>query len=551
MIEKQYIKLTIILLAISFALASCEKEKDDPRVVTTAIELQVDQTYNLRANVLDKGDYPILDYGFEYAYGNSSYGYFGITYKKSLGKVISGDTFSSNLEVDYTNDQDIISVRAYITNKRGTAYGKAIISQLPRARVLSIYPNTAAVGDTITINGENFRTNLSTIRVSFSSCTARVLSATTSQIRVIVPLELVADSYSTYITLYVYFGSQSLNINSAFVLAPTLTSFSPQTGTWNNNITIYGKNLIETSVYFDNTLISNNEYYSNSYSVSIPTSFVKKRFKIYVQKQGVKREVPGGYFTMNNISASFTPQITYLPSTSFSFQATNANPTYNSNFLLLGTTKILNTNYSGSTLQFVIPPQMAEGEYICKLSNYIDTIILAPKLKVVKPYITGLTLTSGLPGTSLTIQGNYFINTGINPSIYFDPASAYGTITSYDSTKINVKVPWIAPGTYSIKALFGSFTANSPQQFTVLEPTISSITPSSGVAGTSVIIDGQGFGTTYTAIVYFGNLSSTAVSQTNTQINVKVPSGITSGTWLVKVKINGYELSNTTTFVVP
>jgi len=551
MLKKEYIGLAILFLSLSLIVASCDEEKDDPRVETTVIELQGDLTYNLKATILSKGDYPILDYGFEYAYGDLYYNRYGTPYKKSLGKVISGDTFSSNLKVDYTNNVNHLSVRAYVTNRRGTAYGNALICELPKALLSSITPNTAEVGDTVVISGENFITDLSLIRVSFNSYTARVLSATISEIRVIVPLDLTVDSNSSNVTIYVNVGSQYLILNSAFTVAPTLTSFSPQTGTWNNSIIIYGKNLIETSVYFDNTLISNNSYNSNSYSVSIPTSFAKKRFKVYVQKKGVKKEVPGGYFIMNKITANFTPQATYLPGTTISFQTTNANPSYNTNFLLLGTTKILNSNYSGSSIQFVIPQQVAEGEYNCKLSNYIDTILLAPKVKIVKPHITGLSSTSGFPATSLTIQGNYFLNTGIAPSIYFDPTSVNGTITSYDSTKINVKVPWITPGIYSIKALFGSLIVNSSQQFTILEPTISSITPSSGAAGTSVIINGEGFGASYIATVYFGNFSSIAVSQTDTQINVKVPTSITSGTWLVKVRINGYELSNTTSFVVP
>jgi hypothetical protein len=254
---------------------------------------------------------------------------------------------------------------------------------------------------------------------------------------------------------------------------------------------------------------------------------------------------------MNKISTSFTPQSNYLPGSTINMVVQNANPTYSSNFILLGSTQIYNTNYSNSNLQFLIPTQISEGEYSCKLSNYFDTIPIVQKLKIIKPKITDITSTSGLPGSSLTINGKYFLNSGITPIIYLDQSTIYGAITSYDSTKINIKIPWIEPKTYSLKVGFGSLQIAAPQQFTVLEPTITSIAPSTGVAGNSVIINGQGFGTSNYITVYFGNLSSTPISQTNTQINVKVPTGITSGAWLVKVLINNYYLTSTATFIVP
>ncbi|HCT29693.1 MAG TPA: hypothetical protein DIW31_02925 [Bacteroidales bacterium] len=540
MLEKKYLNIAMLLFLLSFTFISCEKDKEDPRVETTEMTLQDDLSYMAKATVYNKGDYPILDYGFECSYGSYN------TFKKSLGKHLSGDSFSCKLEInDYYSE--FFYARAYITNEKGTVYGKQLRSIIPKPSISNIIPSHAEAGDTIKITGSNFSTSST---VAFNSYSARILSITKSEITVIVPTDLYSDYYNSNVSITISYNGQSTTLSSVFALDPTVTSFSPQNGTWSTGITIYGRNLYGSSIYFDNIYITDS-YNSSNLNVYIPNSFAKKQFKIYVVKQGMKKEVPGGYFTMNNLSANFASLSCYLPGTTLSIQTTNANPSYNTNFLLLGSTKILNSNYSGSNIQFILPQQMAEGEYSCKLSNCIDTILLAPKVKIVKPKITDISSTTGFPGTNLTIQGSYFVNSGVTPYIYFDPLSAYGTITSYDSTNINVKVPWIAPGAYSIRASFGSLIVNSSQQFTVLEPTISSITPSSGAAGISAIISGQGFGTSSYITVFFGNLSASAISQTDTQINVKVPTGITSGTWLVKVRINGYDLSNTTTFVVP
>jgi hypothetical protein len=77
------------------------------------------------------------------------------------------------------------------------------------------------------------------------------------------------------------------------------------------------------------------------------------------------------------------------------------------------------------------------------------------------------------------------------------------------------------------------------------------LSPSSGAAGSAVIINGAGFSTDYSISVYFGSLNATIMSSTSTKINVIVPTEITSGKWLVKVLINGYQVPSTAEFTVP
>lgn len=547
--------LIILFFIIQIAFVSCKDENDDPQVETTDMILQQDLTYYLKAKVLSKGDYPILDYGFEYSYGSSISGEIqSYANKKSLGKIINSDTFSYKLVTDYSYNSyytTYCKIRAYITNEKGTVYGKTLTGELPKTSISSISPNYAKVGDTIAVNGANFGSNLSSASVKFNSTSATITSITNSKITVIVPSGISTDYYSQYITMNVTVGTQSVSLSNSFTLAPNAISFTPNSGTWNTYITITGSGLYGTSVYFDDLLVSSSNSNSNSIQVSVPSTIAKKRFSIYISKQGIKKQVPGGYFTMNKISESFTPLPNYIPGSTISFSAVNTNPSNSNNFILLGTTKIINYSYSNSPMQFIIPTQTAEGEYDCWLSNSLDTIPITKKIKIVKPKITGLSSTSGLPGSSVIIQGKYFLNSNISPSIYFDELSTYGIISSYDSTNIIIKIPWISPNTYNVKVNFGNLQITAPVKYTVTEPTISSISPASGSAGTSVIINGQGFGTSNSIYVFFGNISVASMSNTNTQINVKVPTGITSGTWLVKVRINNYDLSTTTTFVVP
>jgi hypothetical protein len=71
-----------------------------------------------------------------------------------------------------------------------------------------------------------------------------------------------------------------------------------------------------------------------------------------------------------------------------------------------------------------------------------------------------------------------------------------------------------------------------PRLYTIVAPpNITSVTPTSGVAGTQVTISGSGFGATQgTGVVWLGSTLGAVVSWTSTQISATVASNSTSGT---------------------
>ena len=547
--------IQLVLLAAIVGFVSCKKEEEAPAVQVTALNSIEAATFSATAIVKQRGDYKILDYGFEYSYSTSS-SETGISfqYKISKGSNLPNDIFVATFTLSniyYYSSPMFCYVRAYIVNEKGTVYSNVMSKEILRASVSSIVPNFAKAGDTLSIVGNNFSTNLSSNTVTFNNTQATITSVTSTKMRVVVPQNISSYYYDTYISVLVTSAGQVTDINSSFILAPGPTGFSPKTGTWSNTyITITGSGFYGTSIYFDEVQVSSNNSNSNSISVYVPNSIAKKRFKIYLLKQGIKTEVPGGYFTMNALSVNPIGIVKYIPGANVNVTASNYHPLTSNNFLIIGSTKI-QANYTGSSpLQFTLPTTISEGTYTAKLSNSLDTVNLSNSISIVTPKITGLSKTSGYPGTTFTIQGKYLFNYGIMPYYYFNLNGSYSPST-YDSTTITVRAPWVQPGSYKIKVNFGSYSVESPTQFTVTEPPLTSIVPSSGIAGTSVIINGEGFGTGNSINVYFGNLSAPILSSSNTQINVKVPTGVTSGVWLVKVVVNYYEISNTLTFTVP
>lgn len=80
-------------------------------------------------------------------------------------------------------------------------------------------------------------------------------------------------------------------------------------------------------------------------------------------------------------------------------------------------------------------------------------------------------------------------------------------------------------------------------------PTVSSLSPTQGISGTTVTISGSGFGSTQTtSTVSFGNVTATPTSWSSTSIVVPVPSGAQTGP--VFVTVAGLSESSPPTFTI-
>jgi Laminin B (Domain IV)/IPT/TIG domain len=81
------------------------------------------------------------------------------------------------------------------------------------------------------------------------------------------------------------------------------------------------------------------------------------------------------------------------------------------------------------------------GTYITNANNIsgLDNVMIEQKTLTTAPTITTFTPLSGIPGVSLTINGNNFGATAAQNSVYFGTTKA--TLTSGNATQLNVTVP--------------------------------------------------------------------------------------------------------------
>jgi hypothetical protein len=162
------------------------------------------------------------------------------------------------------------------------------------------------------------------------------------------------------------------------------------------------------------------------------------------------------------------------------------------------------------------------------------------------PSIIGISPGSGVVGTPVTITGTGFGSPQGTSTVTFNGVS--GTPTSWNPTTIVVPVPSGATTGNIVVTVNG--VASNAVPFTVqAAPTITSLSPTSGVAGTLVTVSGTNFGANQgTSIVAFNGTVGTPTTWSSTSILVPVPVGASTGNVVVTV---GGVASNGVAFTVP
>ena len=153
------------------------------------------------------------------------------------------------------------------------------------------------------------------------------------------------------------------------------------------------------------------------------------------------------------------------------------------------------------------------------------------------PVVAGVYPGTAQVGATVTVAGSGFGTSQGTSQVFFNGTPAYpGTVVAWSNTSITVPVPSNAtsgPLTVSV----GGVTSNAVQ-FSVETLSISSVSPNTGPAGTSVTITGTGFGATQsTSIVDFWGATAVIQSWTDTRIVATVPAGAPSGS--VDVTVGG------------
>jgi len=249
--------------------------------------------------------------------------------------------------------------------------------------------------------------------------------------------------------------------------------------------------------------------------------------------------------------AAVAPSITSLNpmsglvGTSVTISGTNFGATQGSSTVKFNGISAVPTSWSASSIVAPVPVSATTGNVVVTVggmaSNGVSFTVTVPA-----PSITSLNPTSGVLGTSVTITGANFGASQGTSTVSFNGIGA--APTSWSATSIVAPVPAGAT-TGNVVVTVGGVASNGVG-FTVTAPgpSITSLNPSSGLAGASVTVTGANFGATQgTSTVKFNGISAPPTSWSATSIVAAVPTGATTGNVVVTV---GGVASNGVSFTV-
>jgi regulation of enolase protein 1 (concanavalin A-like superfamily) len=193
------------------------------------------------------------------------------------------------------------------------------------------------------------------------------------------------------------------------------------------------------------------------------------------------------------------------------------------------------SSWTASSIVAPVPGGATSGSVVVTVNNVASNAVGFTVTSAQGPAISSLSPTSGAIGASVTITGSNFGATRGTSTVRFNGTAA--TPTSWSANSIVVPVPTGATtGPVSVTV---NNVASNTLGFTVTStqgPHITSLSPTSGLIGTSVTITGSNFGATRgTSAVRFNGIAATPTSWSASSIVVPVPTGATTGPVVVTV----------------
>ena len=399
----------------------------------------------------------------------------------------------------------------------------------------SFTPATSAIGGTVVITGSAFT---GTTAVTFNGVAAAFTIVSDTQLSVTVP----AGATSGKISVTNGDGTTAGAASFTVIPAPTVTSFTPASGIIGTKVVITGTNLTgATSVTFNGVVAATVTLASaTSITATVPVGAISGMVSV---------TTPGG------TAASVTPYTVTLPlptltaispatgpvGTLVTLTGTNFTGATSVSFNGIAATSF--TVVSATSLTATVPAGAATGKVSVTTpggsagSTGSFTLILPPT-------ITSFTPASGIVGVKVTITGTNL--TGATGVTFNGIAAATVTLTSATSISATVP-PGATSGPISITTPGGTVTSAATFTVTLPAPTVSALSPASGVVGALVTVTGTNF-TGATAVTFNGVAAASFTVVSATSLTATVPAGATTGK--IGVTAPGGTATSTASFTV-
>ena len=466
-------KVISILLLVSITIvSSCDEEEEVyPQVQTTEITPLSASNFVVKGNIIATGNSMVLEYGFVYSQTSSPDIFQGT--KEVVGNTAVTGVFEKTISLATSGGAATgytVFVRAFLTNQKGTVYGVIKEFTVPPLSVAAVTPLSARTGDEVTITGENFAVNPEENIVTFNDVKAEVVSASSNTLVVKVPPDVLAPSYNEVNPILITTGGQTVTATENFRIIPTVTDFSPKSGTFGTKITVTGSDFYPflTSGIIGGKAVSAVEVTETYVTFLVPINVTTPTLKVKVVNASTIIDVPGDFTVTPPTITSVSPLIG-LGGTIVIIKGTGFN--IGDNIVSYNTVKFgsheANSFISAENeITTTVPKGIPLGNYAVSVFTGIHTVTFGSQFTLTKPTITGFSPTSGIAGTFVTITGTYFGELDPLNSVLFGtyPVDIY----SWTETSITVYIPIGTPsGSVKLTLNASGQTVTSASNFTI------------------------------------------------------------------------------------
>jgi IPT/TIG domain/Fibronectin type III domain/Calcineurin-like phosphoesterase len=400
--------------------------------------------------------------------------------------------------------------------------------------VASISPTSGSAGTSVTITGTNLA---SASAVDFGSTAATITADSATSITATVP----SGTGTVDVTVTTPSGGTSAtssNDQFTYVGAPTVTSISPTSGSAGTSVTITGTNLASASavVDFGSTAATITADSATSITATAPSGSGTFDVTVTTPSGGTSATSSNDQFTYPVVNPPMVTSISPTSGSAGTSVTITGNNLASAIAVTFGSTTAA-TIAADSATSITIPAPSGTGTVDVRVITRGGISATSSNDQLTypgAPTVTSISPTSGSAGTSVTINGTHLLSASA-----VDFGSTAATITADSATSITATAP-SGTGTVDVTVTTpsgGTSVTSSNDQFTYsvatppppsspppfTPPTVASISPTSGSAGTSVTITGTNLASA--SAVDFGSTAATIIADSATSITATVPSG--------------------------
>ena len=302
---------------------------------------------------------------------------------------------------------------------------------------------------------------------------------------------------------------------------PTITSFTPTAAAIGGTVNVFGGNFFSpVTVKFGSVAAGSPAIVSTTQiTVTVPSGATSGPLTV--------SNAYGGFTTSSNFLTGAGPIVTSFSPTLGGLNTAVIVDGFNlsaPSSVTFNAAREAVTGYSDTQLQVTLTNVSGTGPI--KVTTAAGSFTTSTNFTNSEaPFVTDFDPVLGPAGTTVTIDGLNF--TGAT-AVKFGVTGALFHVTG--ASQISATVPSLAAGNYAIELTTGSgsYTTGSNFLLTGAGPVITSFTPTNGVRGTSVTLNGADF-TNLSAVKFNGVTASYQTPASTTELIATVPSNTASG----------------------